>query len=65
MTCKHCEKPLSFNECGLNKKFNANSDPLCIDCLAEKLSVSRQRLEEKIEEYLAAGCLFFVPQNKT
>ncbi len=61
MTCARCGKQLSYNEIGLNKKFNANAkQPLCIDCLGEKLGVEKRRLEEKIEEFLRAGCLLFV-----
>ena len=62
MTCAKCQKTLSFNECGLHKKFNANAVPLCIHCLSEALGVPEARLEEKIREYLAAGCKLFVAE---
>ena len=60
MNCARCAKQLSYNELGLNKKYNANGDKLCIRCLAEKLDVTEKRLEEKIEEFLRTGCLLFV-----
>ncbi len=65
MTCSACEKELSFNEIGLNKKFNGNSAPLCMRCLAEKLGVTTARLEEKIAEYRAAGCTMFVAGSRS
>ncbi len=61
MTCGQCGAALSYNELGLNKKFNANAQaPLCACCLAKKLGVTVARLNEKIEEALAAGCKLFV-----
>ena len=60
MICGRCDKELSYNEIGLNKKFNGNGDRLCIHCLAVKLDVSESRLNEKVEEFLRAGCLLFV-----
>ncbi len=63
MTCAKCEKPLSFNELGLNRKLNANAARLCMRCMAEKLGVSELRLREKIGEYLAAGCMYFVKED--
>lgn len=63
MNCARCGRPLSYNEIGLNKKFNANSAALCVGCLSEKLDVSEARLREKIAEFLAAGCLMFVKEE--
>lgn len=63
MTCAVCGKPLSFNETGLNRKFNANAEKLCMDCLSRKLEVPADRLREKIEEYLRAGCMYFVKEE--
>ncbi len=61
MNCGTCGAVLTYNELGLNKKFNANAAaPLCKGCLARKLGVTQARLEEKIEEFLAAGCKLFV-----
>lgn len=63
MNCGKCGRPLSYNETGLNRKFNANAAPLCLTCLAEKLEVPAARLREKIGEYLAAGCMMFVKEE--
>ncbi len=61
MNCAQCGGRLSFNELGLNKKFNANGSAcLCKRCLAEKLGVTCCRLDEKIEEFLESGCKLFV-----
>lgn len=59
MTCVRCAAPLTFNESGLNRKFNAGAGALCIHCLAQKLNASEERLKEKMEEYRKAGCLYF------
>lgn len=59
MTCAVCGKALTFNELGLNAKFNANAGRLCLDCLARKCGVPRERLLEKIEEFRRAGCVMF------
>ncbi len=61
MTCIKCNRPLSFNETGLNKKYNTG-EPLCIFCLAEKLGVTPERLREKIAEFRRAGCLLFTEE---
>lgn len=58
MTCTRCASPLTFNELGLNAKYNPQGT-LCIRCLAEKLDVPPSRLAEKIEEFLRAGCKMF------
>ncbi len=61
MRCGKCGRGLTFNELGLNRKFNANdSRSLCKECLAEKLGVTVARLDEKIEEFLGSGCKLFV-----
>ncbi len=62
MTCAHCGKPLSYNELGLNKKYNGGNEKLCLGCLAEKIGVSPERLKEKIAEHLRAGCLLFTEE---
>ncbi len=60
MKCARCSAGLSYNELGLNKKYNPAGGALCLGCLAAKLGVSEARLREKIEEFLRAGCLLFV-----
>ena len=59
MNCVRCAASLTYDEGGLNRKFNAGAGALCIHCLAEKLNVSEERLKEKAEEYRKAGCLYF------
>lgn len=59
MTCVRCAATLTYDEGGLNRKFNADAGTLCIHCLAQKLNVSETRLKEKMEEYRRAGCLYF------
>ena len=59
MKCDRCDRSLTYDECGLNRKFNASGNMLCIACLAEELNVTQERLKEKIEEFRRAGCLHF------
>ena len=61
MTCLKCGKPLTFNETGLSKKYNAG-EPLCLFCLAEKLAVPPERLREKIAEFVRTGCAMFTAE---
>ncbi len=63
MTCA-CGKELSFNEMGLSKKFLAGGEKLCLHCLSRRLDVSEERLKEKIEEFLRAGCKLFVAEKE-
>ena len=59
MNCARCSRPLVYDECGLNRKYHAGTDMLCISCLADALGVTEARLQEKIEEFRKAGCLYF------
>ena len=59
MNCAHCGRGLTYDECGLNRKFNTGDDLLCISCLSRRLDVTEERLREKIEEFQKAGCLYF------
>ncbi len=61
MTCL-CGKELTYNEAGLSKKFLADGQLLCLHCLAKRLDVTEERLKEKIEEFLRAGCKLFVKE---
>ena len=64
MTCKECKGELSFNEIGLNKKLisRAVSEFYCKKCLAKKFKVTEQDLDEKIKQFIDAGCSLFVKQ---
>ena len=57
-----CGKELTYNETGLSKKFLPDGEKLCMACLARRLDVSEERLKEKIEEFLRAGCKLFVKE---
>ena len=59
MNCECCNRPLTYDEHGLNRKFNAGGDLLCIGCLATALDVKEERLREKMEELRKAGCMYF------
>ena len=63
MTCVRCGKPLTFNELGLNAKYNPQEEKFCLACLAQKLDVPPGRLREKIEEFLRAGCKMFAEER--
>lgn len=62
MNCTVCGKELVFNEMGLSKKF-AGGTPYCLRCLSGKLAVPEERLREKVEEFVRAGCLMFVKEE--
>ena len=64
MNCVQCGRALSYDEHGLNKKFNAGGGFACIHCLAQKLDVSVERLKEKMEELRRAGCLYFTQHKQ-
>ena len=59
--CMECGKPLSFNEIGAYKKFvNRGSTPfLCKTCLAQKLNVTTEEIDRKIEQFRMQGCTLF------
>ena len=60
--CMQCGKALTFNEVGAHKKFvNRGSRRfLCKQCLAEKLGVTVEEIDRKIEQFKAQGCTLFV-----
>lgn len=60
--CIQCGKKLTYNEIGAHKKFinRGSKEFLCRSCLAAKLDVSPERIDEKIEEFKAQGCTLFV-----
>ncbi len=59
MTCERCGGALGDDALGLNRKYNPGRGWLCKGCLAKKLGVTEQRLDEKIEEFRRAGCMLF------
>lgn len=60
--CMECGKELTFNEVGAYKKFvnRGSRQFLCRSCLAAKLGVTAEAIDEKIEQFKAQGCTLFV-----
>lgn len=60
--CMQCEKTLTFNEVGVYKKFISRNAKqfLCKDCLAEKLKISPEFIDKKIEQFKLQGCSLFI-----
>ena len=60
--CGNCGKALTFNEIGAYKKFvnRGSRSFLCKTCLAAKLGVTEELIDEKIEQFKAQGCTLFV-----
>jgi len=56
-----CGKYLTYNEIGAHKKFiNRGSQTfLCRECLAKKLKVPPELIDEKIEQFKKEGCTLF------
>nr|WP_300838187.1 hypothetical protein [uncultured Acetatifactor sp.] len=59
--CMECGKPLSFNEIGAYKKFvnRGSTRFLCKACLAQKLNVTTEEIDRKIEQFRMQGCTLF------
>lgn len=59
--CRQCQKQVTRDEIGLNKKFiNRGIDRyFCMDCLARHLDVSTRLLEMKIKQFREMGCTLF------
>lgn len=61
--CRRCRKHLVSDEISLYRKLVLRSADtyLCLDCLAEELSTTREKLEGLIEYYYRTGiCSLFV-----
>ena len=60
--CMQCGRQLSFNEIGAHKKFinRGSREFLCKNCLAEKLDVTAEDIDRKIEQFKLQGCTLFV-----
>ncbi|MCL2743647.1 MAG: hypothetical protein FWE67_07335 [Planctomycetaceae bacterium] len=60
--CIVCDKNgLSKNEIGLNKKLLGREVKVfyCIDCLANELDLTTEKLLEAIENFKEQGCVLF------
>ena len=60
--CMQCERELTFNEIGAHKKFinRGSRSFLCRICLAKKLDVPPELIDEKIEYFKLQGCTLVV-----
>lgn len=60
--CVKCGKALTYNEIGAYRKFvnRGAKDFLCKECLAQRLGISTERIDQKIEEFKLQGCTLFV-----
>ena len=62
-SCTACGKELVYNDSGAFKKFvnrGAETSFLCRGCLAKKLGIPLQQLEEKISFFKQQGCTLFI-----
>lgn len=59
--CLQCDKKLSKDEEGLNKKLLGKSTKqfLCIECLSSYLNTDTEILKEKITQFKEEGCTLF------
>ena len=62
MTCIGCGAKLTSNDIGLHRKLinRGAQEFLCMDCLARKFGVTREELQQKIEQFKKQGCTLFV-----
>ena len=60
--CMDCGKNLTYNEIGAYKKFvnRGSRSFLCKQCLAQKLDVTTEDIDRKIEQFKQQGCTLFV-----
>ena len=59
--CAKCGKALCSDEIGLTYKLinRGSTEFFCFDCLGEMFHASRQKLDEMVEAFREAGCVFF------
>lgn len=60
--CMQCNKILTYNEIGAYKKFinRGSREFLCKVCLAEKLGITVEDIDIKIEQFRLQGCTLFI-----
>lgn len=60
--CENCQKKVTKNEQGLNKKLISKTTKqfLCINCLANYLNTTTEELMDKIQQFKEEGCTLFV-----
>ena len=59
--CLQCDKELSRDEIGLNKKLLGKNTKqfLCIECLSAYLNTDTEILQQKIVQFKEEGCTLF------
>ena len=59
--CLKCNKELSKDEVGLNKKLLGKNTKqfLCLECLSSYLNTNTEILQEKIVQFKEEGCTLF------
>ena len=57
-----CGRQLTFNDIGAHKKFinRGSRQFFCKKCLAEKLDITVEDIDRKIEQFKLQGCTLFV-----
>lgn len=62
--CMCCGTHLAYNDIGAYKKFvnRGSREFLCRKCLAGKLDVTVEQINEKIEQLRRQGCTLFVDE---
>lgn len=60
-SCMKCGAALTHDDMGIYRKLisRGSTEFMCKKCLAEKLGVTVQRLDELIEYYRSTGCMLF------
>ena len=61
MGCTICGKELSFNDIGATKKFinRGATTFFCKKCIAKRLDMSEEVMEQKIAFFKQQGCTLF------
>ncbi len=62
MNCMNCERRLTSDDIAIYRKliFRDAEEYLCKYCLAEKMRVSVEEIDQKIEHFKKIGCTLFV-----
>lgn len=62
MYCKNCGRKLVNDEISVNRKMiNRNlTSFMCKTCLSEYFGVDESKIDKKIQQFKAYGCMLFV-----
>lgn len=63
--CVRCGRELLQDEVGATKKLinRGATEFYCLPCLGDRFQVPTSLLQQKIEEWRAAGCMLFPPKE--